>query len=148
MRKAMAMVMVAGFLAATGALAGDQATGWAHWADHAERVIAAVESGDRSRVESACMGTTRTVISQGFAFPYWAQNLPRFCGVFQDDTKGGYTTLRGWMSTCRDLKRVRSELAKAKPVDVEPRAKPLAEEMVLVLDALIERDCQHPPQRD
>ncbi len=147
MRKVLTVAAVMGLLASGSALAGDQATGWRNWADHAERVMTAVKTGDRSQIDAACMGTTRTMISQGFQFPYWAQMLPQFCGVVQTGTTKREVTLRGWMMECKKLRGVKNDLAKAKPVDVEPRAKPLADDMAAVLGVIDEAQCSHPPRR-
>lgn len=125
----------------------DQVSGWKNWADHAERVMVQVRAHDQAGMDAACIGTTRTIISQGFQFPYWGQMLPQFCGRMQTENQKREITLRGWMQECKQLRQVKGALAKATPVESEPRAKPLADEMVVALEALDARECAHPPRR-
>lgn len=134
-------------LAASGAEAADKATGWKNWADHAERVVAASDSGNMAAVDSACIGTTRTITGQGFQFPYWGQMLPQFCRQVESKNVERKVTLRGWMQECKQLRQVKGALAKAADVAEEPRAKPLADRMVATLAMIDERDCSHPPRR-
>ncbi len=148
MRKIIAAAAVLGLLASAGqATAADKATGWKNWADHAEKVVAATKSGNLAEVDAACIGTTKTIISQGFQFPYWGQMLPQFCGQVEEKEQKREITLRGWMQECKQLRQVSGALGKATPVAEEPRAKPLADEMVAILDAIDTRDCSHPPRR-
>jgi hypothetical protein len=123
------------------ALAADQATGWKAWSDHAQRVLdAAAAADDGGSLGPACKGTTSTIISQGFQFPYWAQMLPQFCGVVQKATSDSMSR-RELGSHCKDLRRVKGELSKAKPVAVAPRASEQAAEMVEVLKLIEDRQC-------
>lgn len=148
MRKGMIGLTAAALMAAaSGAQAADQATGWKNWSDHAERVVTAAKTGNLAEVDAACIGTTKTIISQGFQFPYWGQMLPQFCGRFQTESVERKITLRGWMQECKQLRQVRGALAKASPIAAEPRAKPLADDMVAILDALDTRECSHPPRK-
>ena len=141
------MVAVVSLAGASGAQA-DQITGWKNWADHAERVVAAAKSGSRAEFDAACIGTTKTMISQGFQFPYWAQMLPQFCGVVQTEDTRREITLRGWMMECKRLHQVTGRVGAATEIASEPRAKPLADEMVTLLKAYDERECSHPPRRE
>ncbi|MBU1376728.1 MAG: hypothetical protein KKE02_16050 [Alphaproteobacteria bacterium] len=147
MRKVLAVAAAASMLCGSTAAQADQVSGWKAWADHAERVVAAVKTNDNAAVDAACIGTTRTIISQGFQFPYWGQMLPQFCGRFQTENQKREITLRGWMQECKQLRQVKGALAKSQPIATEPRAKPLADEMVATLDALDARECAHPPRR-
>lgn len=146
MLRTIAVVTAAGLMFATAAQA-DQLSGWKAWADHAERGMTAVKSGNQAEIDAACVGTTKTIISQGFQFPYWGQMLPQFCGREQTENEKRKITLRGWMQECKQLRQVKGALSKATPIDSEPRAKPLADEMVATLDALDTRECSHPPRR-
>ncbi|WP_294294413.1 hypothetical protein [uncultured Sphingomonas sp.] len=66
---------------AASAMAADKTTGRKNWADHAERIVTAAGGGGIGAIATACQGSPRTIISQGFRFPYWPQMLPQFCGV-------------------------------------------------------------------
>lgn len=148
MRRVMAIAAAASVLAASTAAQADQVSGWKNWADHAERVVAAVKTKDNGAIDAACIGTTKTIISQGFQFPYWGQMLPQFCGRVQTENQKREITLRGWMQECKQLRQVKGALAKSSPIATEPRAKPLADDMVAALDALDTRECSHPPRRN
>jgi len=130
------------------AAAADKATGWKNWADHAERIADAGESGDYGQRQAACEGSTRTIISQGFQFPYWGQMLPLFCNVHKKENRKRKVTMKEWRQECGELRRIARELAKATPVDVEPRAKPAADRLVAVLQKDEVRECTHKPERD
>jgi hypothetical protein len=147
MRRTISMLAAAASLAAATPVQADQITGWKNWADHAERVMTAVRTNNQPDIDAACIGTTRTIISQGFQFPYWGQMLPQFCGRVQTENTRREITLRGWMQECKQLRQVKGALAKSTPIDSEPRAKPLADEMVATLEALDTRECSHPPRR-
>lgn len=140
--------MAGALLACASAAQADQVTGWKNWADHAERVVAAAKTGSRADFDAACIGTTKTMISQGFQFPYWAQMLPQFCGAVQTEDTKRKITLRGWMMECKDLHGVTRNIRAATDIPSEPRAKPLADEMVTLLKAYDERECSHPPKRE
>lgn len=130
------------------ASAADKATGWKNWADHAERIADAGESGDNGQIQGACQGSTRTIISQGFQFPYWGQMLPLFCNVHKQENRKRKVTINEWKKECGELRRIARELGKAEPVDVEPRAKPAADRLVAVLEKDHVRECTHKPERD
>jgi hypothetical protein len=74
--------------------------------------------------------------------------LPQFCGRVQTENQKREITLRGWMQECKQLRQVKGALAKSSPIATEPRAKPLADEMVAALEALDTRECSHPPRRN
>ena len=147
MRRVMAVSAAAAMLLVSTAAQADAVSGWKNWADHADKVMAAVKTGSQPAIDAACIGTTKTIISQGFQFPYWGQMLPQFCGRVQAENQKREITLRGWMQECKQLRQVRGALEKSKPVDTEPRAKPLADDMVAYLEALDTRECSHPPRR-
>jgi hypothetical protein len=130
------------------ALAADKATGWKNWADHAERISAAADSGDLGAVSQACQGSTSTIISQGFQFPYWAQMLPQFCNVYKAESRKRLVTMKSWRAECKSLRSRMSSLSKAEPVAEEPRAEPLAKHMAATLQALDVRECSHKPERE
>lgn len=142
------IVLISSLLSAEVAFAADKATGWKNWADHAERVSAAADSGDLSAVKTACEGSMSTIISQGFQFPYWAQMLPQFCSVYRTENRKRVTTMKGWRAECSLLESRMNSLAKAEPVAEEPRAEPLAKHMAATLATLKERECSHKPERD
>lgn len=146
-RKGIAGLAALALLAFSTVAQADQASGWKNWADHGERVMAAVRTNNMAEVDSACIGTTKTIVSQGFQFPYWGQMLPQFCRQVESKNVKREVTLRGWMQECKQLRQVKGALAKAQPIDLEPRAKPLADEMVNVLQAIDVRDCSNPPRR-
>ncbi|MBA4091999.1 hypothetical protein [Sphingomonas sp. VDB2] len=145
-------LLVSGLLAVatlTGtAWAADKAAGWKNWADHAERVSAAADTGDLGAVAQACQGTTSTIISQGFQFPYWAQMLPQFCSVYKTESRKRIVTMKGWRAECKLLGSRMNSLSKAEPVAEEPRAEPLAKHMAATLQALDVRECTHKPERE
>ncbi|WP_394653662.1 hypothetical protein [uncultured Sphingomonas sp.] len=130
------------------AMAADKATGWKNWADHAERIVTAAESGDMSAIANACQGSTRTIISQGFQFPYWAQMLPQFCGVYKTENRKREVSMKEWRAECKELDSRLGSLEKAQPVAEEPRAEPLARHMVTILSALKVRECSKKPERE
>jgi hypothetical protein len=113
-------------------LAADRAAGWAKWADHAERIIAAVDSDSAAAIRASCDGVTRTVIGQGFQFPYWAQSLIQACDALKAATKESDSRRRKGQ-VCSDMKRVGRNLAKAEPVAEEPRAAPAAHRLSQLL---------------
>ncbi len=130
------------------ALAADKATGWKNWADHAERISAAADSGDLAAVGAACKGSTTTIISQGFQFPYWAQMLPQFCNVYKTESRKRIVTMKGWRAECKALNSRMNSLSKAEAVAEEPRAAPLALHMAETLQTLSTRECSHKPERE
>lgn len=147
MRRTIAAFTVATLLAAASAAGADQLTGWKNWADHAERVVAAAKTDNMAELNAACIGTTKTIVSQGFQFPYWGQMLPQYCSRVQVENNRREITLRGWMQECKQLRQVKGALAKSTPIESEPRAKPLADEMAASLQALETRECSSPPRR-
>lgn len=109
-----------------------EAAGWAKWADFGEGLIAAHERGTISGMKDACTGVTRMMISQGFQFPYWAQQQMMFC------TGMGYIAADNRKAACKTLKPVSKELAKAKPVAAEARAEPIARRLKEITDGALE----------
>jgi hypothetical protein len=150
MKTGILILLAAGASLALGgvASAADKATGWKNWADHAERIAAAADTNDLAAVGAACEGSTRTIISQGFQFPYWAQMLPQFCSVYKTESRQRLVTMKSWRAECKLLGSRLNSLAKAEPVAEEPRAEPLARRMVADLQALKLRECSHRPERD
>lgn len=142
----LAVTAAATLLWASSAQAADQAKGWKAWSDHAERILAAAdagaETGNASGVRAACDGTTRTIISQGFQFPYWAQMLPQFCGVMDQGTQRMQVSRRELRSYCRKVRTFRDALEKAQPVAVEPRAEGQAKAMAAILDIADKKQCK------
>jgi len=147
MRRTIAALTAATLAAFASTAQADQVSGWKNWADHAERVVAAAKTNNMAELDAACVGTTKTIISQGFQFPYWGQMLPQYCSRVQTENNRREITLRGWMQECKQLRQVKGALAKATPIESEPRAKPLADEMVASLQALDTRECSSPPRR-
>ena len=130
------------------AQAADKATGWKNWADHATRISEAADTGDLGAVAEACKGSTSTIISQGFQFPYWAQMLPQFCNVYKAENRKRIVTMKGWRAECKELNSRKNSLSKAEPVAEEPRAAALALHMAATLEALNVRECSHKPERE
>lgn len=140
--RAAAMLMLAG--AAMPAAAADKAAGWHNWADRGERIVLAVRAVNPDQLESACNGVTGTVIGQGFQFPYWGQQLIGVCRVYGRlfaHLADGNTTLAAKKSECKELKQVRGNLAKATDVAEEPRALPVAQTLVVLMDAMRDVYC-------
>lgn len=122
------------------AQAGDRTSGWAKWVERAERIEAAMESGDENfkpRIKEACTGVTGTVIGQGFQFPYWAQGLIQLCSVIKDDWRYSYRKPQ-----CKDAKRVIAILNKATPVPEAPRAEPVAKRIATMLQMSYDSQCK------
>jgi hypothetical protein len=143
----MAVAAASAMVFGSSAFGADKATGWHNWADKAELIVAATKSGDRPRVDAACMGVTKVVVSQGFAFPRWAQVMPNFCGRYQEETTKRVITMQFWREECKQLRGTRNEISKAVDVPEEPRAKPLADQMTAMLTELEVRECSHRPER-
>ena len=126
------------------ASAADKATGWRNWADHGERIALAIRAVNPAQLDSACQGVTGTVVGQGFQFPYWGQQLIGVCRVYGrlfDHLKDGNTTRSAKKSECKELKQARNNLAKATDVAEEPRALPLAQTRVVLMDAMRDTYC-------
>lgn len=92
--------------------ARDKAEGWANWTERAERIFAALQSGESARLDSACKGVTGTVIGQGFQFPGWGQSLIQVCTVTQAAYHGSGNNRRS-KQICKDLPRVSKLIGKA-----------------------------------
>jgi hypothetical protein len=113
------------------ASAADKAARWRNWAD-------------RGQLDGACDGVTGTVIGQGFQFPYWGQQLIGVCRVYRSlfsHLKDNSTTRSAKKSECKELKQVRGNLAKATDVAEEPRALPVAQELVVLIEAMQDVYC-------
>jgi hypothetical protein len=126
------------------ASAADKATGWRNWADHGERIALAVRAVNPAQLDSACNGVTGTVIGQGFQFPYWGQQLIGTCRIYGrlfDHLKDNTTSRSAKKSECKELKQVRSNLAKATDVAEEPRALPIAQMLVVLMGAMHDTYC-------
>ncbi len=123
----------------TPALAGDKAAGWAKWVERAERIEAAIQSGEENfkpQIKEACTGVTGTVIGQGFQFPYWAQTLIQVCTTLKDNRAYGNKM------QCSDAKRVIVNLRKATPVPEAPRAEPIARNIADMLQIAVDQQCK------
>jgi hypothetical protein len=124
----------------TPAMAGDKTAGWAKWVERAERIEAAMLSGEENfkpRIKEACTGVTGTVVSQGFQFPYWAQGLIQLCAVVKDDWRYSYRKPQ-----CKDAKRVIAILNKATPVPEAPRADIVAKSIATILQMGYDNQCK------
>ena len=124
--------------------AADKAAGWHHWADRGERIALAVRAVNPAQLDSACDGVTGTVIGQGFQFPYWGQQLIGVCRVYRSlfsHLKDNSTTRAAKKNECKTLKQVRGNLAKATDVAEEPRALPVAKELVVLIEAMQDVYC-------
>lgn len=124
-----ALVFASG--AASAASPEKEAAGWAKWVDFNQGILDANESQSMGPLKGACKGVTGMMVSQGFQFPYWAQQSMMFCqGV-------GYLDKGDRKAACKTLKAVSKELAKAKPVEVEPRAEPIARKLKEIADGAL-----------
>ncbi|KQZ64416.1 hypothetical protein ASD67_08020 [Sphingopyxis sp. Root1497] len=126
------------------ASAADKAAGWRNWADRGERIVAAIGAVNPGQLDGACDGVTGTVIGQGFQFPYWGQQLIGVCRVYRSlfsHLKDNSTTRSAKKSECKELKQVRGNLAKATDVAEEPRALPVAQELVVLIEAMQDVYC-------
>lgn len=142
MARAVALMMIAA--TAMPASAADKATGWHNWADRGERITLAIQSLNPAQLQSACDGVTGTVIGQGFQFPYWGQQLIGVCRVYGSlfSHLRDLTTTRATKKTeCKNLKQLRGTLAKATDIAEEPRALPIAQTLVVHMDAMRDVYC-------
>ena len=140
--RAAAILMLAG--AAIPAAAADKAAGWHNWADRGERIVAAIDAVNPAQLGSACDGVTGPVVGQGFQFPYWGQQLIVVCHVYRSlfsHLRDGTTTRSAKKGECKELKQVGVNLAKATDVAEEPRALPVAQQLVVLIDAMREVYC-------
>ena len=127
------------------ASAADKTTGWRNWADHGERIALAIRAVNPAQLDSACNGVTGTVIGQGFQFPYWGQQLIGTCRVYGrlfDHLKDNTTTRSAKKSECKELRQVRNNLTKATDIAEEPRALPIAQMLVVLMDAMHDTYCE------
>ena len=122
--------------------ARDKAEGWANWIERAERIEAAMLSGDgaSARLDSACTGVTRTVIGQGFAFPRWGQSLIQLCTATQAAFHGSDYRRRS-KNICKALVDVSKQMGKATEVAEAPRAHLVAQRLSHELIALHNQVC-------
>lgn len=127
-----AAVLVLASTAASAASPEKEAAGWAKWVDFGQGIIDATDQESIAALNAACKGVTGMTISQGFQFPYWAQQQIQLC------TGLGYIAKGDRKSACKTLKAVSRELAKAKPVEVEPRAEPMARRLKALADISLE----------
>lgn len=117
--------------AASAASPEKEAAGWAKWVAFNQGILDANEAQSMGPIRDACKGVTGMMISQGFQFPYWAQQSMMLC------TGIGYLDKGDRKSACKTLKAVSKELAKAKPVEVEPRAEPIARQLKEIADGAL-----------
>lgn len=129
------LVLAAAVFASSAASAASpekEAAGWAKWVEFNQGILDANEQQSLAPLTQACKGVTGMMISQGFQFPYWAQQSMMLCqGI-------GYVSKGNRKSACKTLKAVSRELAKAKPVEIEPRAEPMARELKKIADGALE----------
>ena len=112
------------------ASAADKAAGWRNWADRGERIVAAIGAVNPGQLDGACDGVTGTVIG--------------VCRVYRSlfsHLKDNSTTRSAKKSECKELKQVRGNLAKATDVAEEPRALPVAQELVVLIEAMQDVYC-------
>ena len=127
------------------ASAADRATGWHNWADRGERIVAAIGAVNPAQLDSACNGVTGTVIGQGFQFPYWGQQLIGVCRVYRSlfsHLKDNSTTRSAKKSECKELKQVSGNLNKATDIAEEPRALPVAQNLIVLIEAMRDVYCK------
>jgi hypothetical protein len=125
---------------ASPALAQDKAASWARWVERAERIEAAMDSGEehfRSNIKTACNGVTGSVVGMRISVPYWAQGLIQVCTVLKEE----------WMykdgkAQCKDVRRVIGIIGKATPVPEAPRAEPIAKHIAAMLQMAYDGNCQ------
>ncbi|MCW3846175.1 hypothetical protein OF829_02920 [Sphingomonas sp. LB-2] len=120
--------------------AKDRAEGWRNWTERAERILAAMQSGESARLDSACTGVTRTVIGQGFAFPGWAQSLIQVCTVTQAAYHGSENSRRS-KRICSDLRSVSKKIGKAAPVPESPDAHRIAQRISRIMIEIRNQAC-------
>lgn len=111
------MLLLSAALPASAQQASDQA--WNDWVYRAGTLLKAIESGEKSQVDLYCRNVSREV--GGKHLPQWATGLIQVC----DALKEGVTNGSG-RRFCSRVRAAESELGKARPVDAEPRAYPLA----------------------
>lgn len=139
-----------------------EAAGWTKWADFTSKIVdaAKVSPFDPRGIHAACSGATGVVIGQGFQFPYWAQNIMMACRAFdtfkdvdektdagvdkgsRDDFFSGNMRAilkREKKGLCRNAASASKELAKATPIESEPRAQPLALELKTQMDNILDK---------
>jgi hypothetical protein len=140
-RRSLAVIALAAALTLPGiAEARDRAEGWRNWTARAERILAAMESGESARLDSACSGVTGTVIGQGFQFPGWAQSLIQVCTVTQAAYHGSHDNRRS-KQICKDLPRVAKQIGKATAVPEDPKAHQAAREISRVMMIVYDTVC-------
>jgi len=106
--------------------AKDKAEGWANWTERAQRILAALASGESPQLDSACKGVTGTVIGQGFQFPGWGQALIQVCTVTQAAYHGSGNNRRS-KRICNDLQDVSKRIGKSSEVPEGPGAHKVAQ---------------------
>jgi hypothetical protein len=133
-------LFIAVSLTATPALAGDKTEGWARWLDRAERIEAALDSGEanyKANLKAACTGVTGSVVRMGFGPPYWAQGLIQVCTVLKEDW-----IYKNGKAQCKDVRRVIGIINKATPVPEAPRAEPVAKHIAAMMQAAYDGQCK------
>lgn len=108
-----------------------EAAGWAKWVDFGQGILDANETSELAPLNQACKGVTGMMVSQGFQFPYWAQQQMMLC------TGLGYVKKGDRKNTCKTLKAVSREFGKARPVEIEPRAEPMARKLKDIADTAL-----------
>lgn len=122
------------------AAARDKAEGWANWTARAERIFAALASGESARLDSACKGVTGVVIGQGFQFPGWGQSLIQVCTVTQAAYHGSGNNKRS-KQICKDLPRVAKLIGKSTEVPEGPGAHKVAQNISKVMLEIRDQLC-------
>lgn len=136
----LACALVLPGIAEASAMNRDRAEGWRNWTARAERIFVAIQSGESSRLDSACSGVTGTVIGQGFAFPGWAQSLIQVCTVTQAAYHGSENNRRS-RSICNGLRDASKKIGKATPVPEDPNAHRVALRLSRILIEVRETVC-------
>ncbi|MES2445307.1 MAG: hypothetical protein V4574_20975 [Pseudomonadota bacterium] len=122
------------------AAARDRAEGWANWTARAERIFAALVTGESPRLDSACSGVTGTVIGQGFQFPRWAQSLIQVCTVTQAALHGSNNNRRS-KQICKDLQNVSKQIGKSTEVPEGPGAHKAAQHLSKAMIEMRDQMC-------
>ncbi|MES2033765.1 MAG: hypothetical protein V4466_06295 [Pseudomonadota bacterium] len=126
-----AVALVFAASAASAASPEKEAAGWAKWVDFNQGILDANDQQSLAPLNQACKGVTGMMVAQGFQFPYWAQQSMMLCQGVGDVAKGNRK------AACKTLKAVSKELAKAKPVEIEPRAEPIARQLKEIADGAL-----------
>jgi hypothetical protein len=107
---------------------------WNDWVYRAGTLLKAIESGEESQVNLYCRNIQREV--GGKYLPQWATGLIYVCDALKTGLRQGRSR-----ALCNRLRNAESELGKAKPVEAEPRAYPLARQLAEAMRGLRQGMC-------